>query len=219
MKGKLFLTFALAAALMITGCGAKTDTPSSGSPAQGQEQPVQAGAAGDTYVISEKDSTASYSVHEQLLQQNLPNVAVGKTSAIKGQLVLENGVLKASTVTVDVTTLKSDRAQRDNVLKTRALETATYPTATFALAGMEGVSALTAGQEAAFKLKGNLTLHGVEKAVVWDAKAVLVGSTLRLTGTITFPMADFQIEPPNVLNVISVEDKVQLDVDLVATKQ
>lgn len=219
MKGKFMLTAALAAVLLLGGCGGKQDTPAAGGSAAPAPAGTQAsGEASGSYVISNQDSTASYSVQEKFLQQNLPNLAVGKTSAVKGELVLEKGAIKPSTVTVDVSSLKSDKAQRDRVLKERALESAKYPEATFTITGMEGAQAIGAGQETAFKLKGTLKVHGVEKAVLWDAKGLLVGNTLKLTATLTFAMSDFQIEPPNVLNVVSVDDKVQLDVSLVATK-
>jgi hypothetical protein len=63
-------------------------------------------------------------VREQLANVDLPNDAVGATSAITGQLVLDaqgQVVPGASRFVIDVTTLKSDRERRDGYLQRRTL--------------------------------------------------------------------------------------------------
>lgn len=188
--------------------------PQTGQPQTGQNEPA---AAGTQYQIVGAESTASYSVHEQFLDQNVNGTAVGKTAGITGALVLDGGKLQPSTVKVDLQALKSDKAQRDKRLKTQGLEIDKYPTAEFTITGAEGAAPTFAdGQEVAFKLAGKLKLHGTEKPVVWDAKGKLEGGSFHLTGLIKFKMGEFNIEPPNVLNLISVDDNVQLDVDLMA---
>jgi polyisoprenoid-binding protein YceI len=221
MKGKLILAGLLVAAL-VAGCGGskKADQPAAPVTAQPQPgQPVtQGGTADGTYTIVSADSTASYSVHEKFLQQNLPGIAVGKTSAVAGSLVFSAGAVKPSQVTVDVSTLKSDKGQRDQVIKNQGLESSKYPQAEFSITGVEGTVPAIAGQEVAFKLKGNLKIHGTEKPVVWDAKAHTEGNKLFLTGTIQFKMDQFGITPPSKLGIIEVDDNVQLDVTLVGQK-
>lgn len=219
MQIKLFAVGLLAAAL-IAGCGgARQDTPAAApqaAPAQGNA--AKPGATG-TYAVAGAESNAQYTVKEKFANQELTGSAVGKTSAITGELVLENGAIKPSKVTVDVKSLVSDKPKRDQELQKRGLESAKYATAEFSIIGVEGAAPVfTEGQEVAFKLKGALTLHGVEKQVVWDAKGKLEGDTLKLNATIHFVMADFRIEPPNVLGLLTVDENVQLDVSLVAKK-
>lgn len=190
--------------------------------AQDGEKAAAAAAqvAGDRYQVVSGESTASYSVQEKFLDKNLDVVAVGTTSNITGELTLDNGLFQSSTVVVDLQSLKSDQPRRDQKLKTMALETDKYPTAEFRVSGIAGSAPpLADGQEVAFKLEGIMNLHGVEKPWAWDAKGVVEGDTLKLTATTTFNMAEFGIEPPNVLNLISVDDQVQLDVSIVARKQ
>lgn|GEM_PF-1952733 len=189
--------------------------------AQGQDAALaSAEVVGDRYQVVPGESTASYSVQEKFLDRNLDVVAVGTTSNITGELILDKGLFQSSTVVVDLQSLKSDQPRRDQKLRTTALETDKYPTAEFRVTGIAGAApALADGQEVAFKLEGIMNLHGVEKPWTWDAKGVVEGDTLKLTATTKFNMAEFNIDPPNVLNLISVDDQVQLDVSLVARKQ
>lgn len=47
-------------------------------------------------------------------------------------------------------------------------------------------------------LVGDLTLHGVTKAIEIPAQAQLVGDQVQVAGSLTFPLADFAITAPNV---------------------
>ncbi|HYG58163.1 MAG TPA: YceI family protein [Symbiobacteriaceae bacterium] len=229
MKRISLLLAGVLALALVAGCGgqAKPDAPAAATPPKTEQTAPPAGTgsekpadANGTFAITAQESVASYAVKEKFLQQNLNGEAVGKTSVINGTLVLTGGSFSTSKVTVDVSTLKSDKEKRDDVLKTRALETAKYPTAEFEVTGVEGPApAFAEGRETAFKLKGNLTVHGVTKPVIWEAAATLTGTTLNLKAKIGFKMSEFAIEPPNVLNLISVDDTVQLTVDLKASKR
>jgi len=217
MKGKLLLVGLLATAVLAGCSGKKAETEPAAAPVQQQNAPAaQSGsAATGKYTIVQGESNAQYAVKETFLIQSLNSTAIGKTSAITGDLVFDKGAIQPSTIVVDVTKLKSDKEQRDGKLKGIGLQTDTFGTAQFAITGVEGTAPAIGANEANFKLKGNLTVHGVEKPVVWDAKAMLMGDKVMLNATITFKMADFGIEPPNILNTIKVEEDVKLDVSLV----
>ena len=58
--------------------------------------------------------------------------AVGRTGAITGEIELTEDALVAAVVSVDMSTIASDRSQRDGLMR-RALRTAEFPKATFAL--------------------------------------------------------------------------------------
>jgi polyisoprenoid-binding protein YceI len=220
MKGKLLLVGLLAAAVM-AGCGGKKDdtTPTAAAPQQQTNTPAPAANAPDgKFAVVQAESNAQYSVKEIFLTDNLNNTAVGKTNVITGEIVLSKGVIQPSKIVVDVSTLKSDKAQRDNKMKTDGLESNKFKTAEFSITGVEGTAPVLGATEASFKLKGKLLVHGVEKDVVWDAKWKLDGDKVKLDATINFAMADFNITPPNILNMIKVDENVQLDVSLVAKK-
>lgn len=217
--------------LLLAGCGGRQSNllPEDANVEQAAEtqgvgdapaEPAAAAVEGDRYQVVAGESSASYRVGERFLDRNLDAVAVGTTTNLFGELILRDGRLQPSKVTVDLQSLTSDQQRRDQKLKTSALETDKYPTAEFTVTGISGdAPALVEGQEVAVKLEGNMKLHGVEKPWTWDAKIKVEGDTLHLNATTTLNMRDFDIEPPNVLNLISVREQVELEVNIVARKQ
>jgi len=83
------------------------------------------------------DSVAGYRVREQLASLPAESDAVGRTSAVSGSITLETSgsttTLTAGQITVDTTSIASDKPQRDGRLRNEGLQTDTYPTATFKL--------------------------------------------------------------------------------------
>lgn len=59
--------------------------------------------------------------------------AVGRTSAVTGNLVVAAKQVKSATFSIDLRTVESDRGQRDNQFQGRVMDTAPNPTATFVL--------------------------------------------------------------------------------------
>ena len=94
------------------------------------------------YAIVPEESTARYRVQEELAQVG-ENEAVGETQAIIGQFGFgEDGLpLPCSRFDVDLRTLQSDQAKRDNYLYRNTLEAEKYPLATFVLRAVEGMDA------------------------------------------------------------------------------
>src|SRR6185312_166179 len=83
------------------------------------------------YAVAPDGNEARYRVREQLMHHDLPNDAVGKTTAITGNFsVAPDGAVDtaASKITIDVTSLDSDQQRRDGYVAHRTLETARYPT-------------------------------------------------------------------------------------------
>ena len=91
-------------------------------------------AAPVRYVVVADGSEVRYRVREQLVGLSFPNDAVGATSAVEGVIAFDaQGRLPPgdSRFTVDLRTLRSDEARRDNYLRRNTLETDRYPTVTF----------------------------------------------------------------------------------------
>lgn len=173
-----------------------------------------------TFTIAIGSSNAQYQAEETLAGKGA-NTAIGKTSAFIGTFYLDaNGKpVACSRWDVDLRTLKSDEARRDNFLYNNTLETQTYPLATFILTSVQGLDGgLVDGKASTFTLIGDLTLHGVTKVVSWSATATLKGDEITGTADTSFNMPDFNIEKPQVGPVLSLDEHVKLHVDIVAKK-
>jgi polyisoprenoid-binding protein YceI len=170
------------------------------------------------YAIVPEESTARYRVQEELAQVG-ENEAVGETQAIIGQFGFgeDQLPLPCSRFDVDMRTLQSDQARRDNYLYQNTLEAETYPLATFVLRAVEGMQApLAEGEEMTLRLIGDLTLRDVTKLVAWEANVTLVDGAQTGTAVTMFEMPDFGIEPPSVPVVLSLDETIRLEVDFTA---
>jgi polyisoprenoid-binding protein YceI len=178
-------------------------------------------AADAVYTIVPEESTARYRVQEELAEVGQTE-AVGETQAIIGQLAFDaDGLpLACSRFDVDLRTLKSDEAKRDNYLYNNTLEAEKYPLATFVLRGIEGIDApLADGEETTVTLIGDLTLRDVTKLVAWEATVKREGDTLTGAAVTEFEMPEFSIEPPSVPVVLGLDETIRLEFDVTARPQ
>jgi polyisoprenoid-binding protein YceI len=162
---------------------------------------------------------ARYRVREQLAGISFPSDAVGTTQAVTGSVVVNpDGSIdvKQSKLVVDLRTLKSDQQLRDGYIQQRTLETEKFPTIEFLPKRADGLpKPLPAGMQAqaGFRLVGDMTLHGVTKEVTWQVVATfgndLVGG--RATTSLTF--ADFKLTKPSLARLLSVDDKIELEIE------
>jgi polyisoprenoid-binding protein YceI len=174
--------------------------------------------AATVFAIAPEESAARYRVEEELADIGA-NEAVGETQAIIGQIAFgEDGLpLACSRFDVDLRTLASDSARRDNFLYNNTLQAETYPLATFVLRGVEGLQApLVEGQATPVTLIGDLTLRDTTKLVAWEADVTLADGALTGSAATMFEMPDFAIEPPRVPVVLSLDETIRLEIDLVA---
>jgi len=174
-----------------------------------------------TFQIAPAETTASYSVYEDLILENKPNNdAIGMTHSVQGSFQFATGaspLVAAMNITVDLRTLQSDSAQRDEHVQRDYLQTDTYPTATFvSTCGQNLPTNYTDGQVASFQIVGNLTLHGTTNKEVFDVQATLSGSAVTGTATSTIYMTDFGIQPPNLANIAIAQNKVLVTVTFTA---
>ncbi len=162
-------------------------------------------------------SQAGYRVREQLASLSAESDAVGRTDKVTGSATVAAAgssvqVTKA-TITVDTTSIASDKSQRDDHLRDQGLETDTYKTATFTLTSPLDVPANAfTGIVVDVTLHGDLTLHGVTRTVDIPAKAQVSGNDIDVSGSISFPLSDYSMTAPNVGGfIISIEDHGALE--------
>jgi len=113
------------------------------------------------------------------------------------------------TIVVDATSGDSGDSLRDDRMKNSILETQTYPEIIFAPRHIDGYLDPQDGFQA--KLGGLLKLHGVEHAVLIDARGTLTGDSLIATAHFSVPYIDWGLKDPSVL-FLSVEKMVEIDI-------
>lgn len=169
------------------------------------------------YVVNSVESRAAFSSMEELAGAGV-NEAIGTTSAVIGTiLIAEDGTpLACSRIDIDVRTLVTDESRRDGQIQ-RAMETDEFPLATFIVTAIEGLEGpLKEGTETDLVLVGNLTIHGVEKQVSWQTTVTLNDGVVTGTATTQVTFDDFDINKPVIGPVMSIEDEVNLTIDIVA---
>ena len=204
--------------LVVGSPGVRWDPAASVSLSSGKKAYAQSPGALLRYRVVPERSEARYLVREQLAGLSFPNDAVGTTSAIQGSIVLDaqGRVLPSeSRFTVDLRTLRSDEARRDNYLRRNTLETDRNPNAVFVPTEARGLPIpLPQTGTASFDLVGDLTIRDTTRRITWEATATIQGQDLGVQARTAFRFADFGLRIPRVASVLSVEDTIRLEIDL-----
>lgn len=181
---------------------------------------VDAGDAGGTTTAGElgpvagtwtasRGSEAGYRVKEILFGQH--TTAVGRTSAVTGSLTVDGTTVTKADFSVDMTTVASDQSRRDGQFHGRIMETSTYPTATFRLTEpLELGRAPDLGRRISARVTGDLTLHGVTKAVTFQVDTVRSTGGVQVAGSIPVVFADYAVQNPSN-GVVTTEDHGELE--------
>jgi polyisoprenoid-binding protein YceI len=199
--------------------------PGPGDPAmRGRSGPggvavAQAPATGMSYAVVPERSEVRYRVREQLAGLSFPNDAVGATSAIDGRITLDAAgrpLAGGSRYTIDPRALKSDEARRDNYVRRNTLETERYPTVVFVPTGVRGLPLpLPSTGSVPFEVAGELTVREATRRVTWEVTAAFDGPEVSVRARTAFRFAEFNLPVPRVSVVLSVEDRIRLEADLV----
>jgi polyisoprenoid-binding protein YceI len=168
----------------------------SGSPgAQASGSPGSAAGIDGTWKAA-SGSQAGYRVNEVLFGQS--SVAVGRTSQVSGQLTIRGTTVSAADLTVDLSSVQSDRAQRDNQFRGRIMDTASFPTASFKLASPIQLGSVPAqGATVSGKATGQLSLRGTTRTVTADLTARRSGGSIQVSGQIPITFSDWGIPNPS----------------------
>jgi len=169
-----------------------------------------AAADASTWEIAAGEETfVGYRVREEFASIGVAD-AVGRTGDVTGTAEVEGDRITAAEFEADMTTLVSDESRRDDALRERGIETARFPGAEFRLTEPVDLTRRTTAT------RGELTLHGETRPirVRVGAQRLGGGDTLELAGSAPIAFADFQIEPPSVAGVVTVEDQGTLEFKL-----
>jgi polyisoprenoid-binding protein YceI len=165
------------------------------------------------------ESSVTYEVGETFLDQNRFSVAVGVTSAVNGEIILDLSnpqAVKVGEITVDISQLASDSPRRDSTLRQRFLLSSQFPIARFVTTQVEGLPATyVAGEEIAFKVTGDLTIRDISRPVTFDVTAKVEGGQLSGAAVGVVKMSDYGVGPISMA-ILRTEDDVKLTVNFVA---
>ncbi|MGE0057872.1 MAG: YceI family protein [Dehalococcoidia bacterium] len=197
-----------------TSNNSAASTPTtSGSPSSNDGTP--ASLAGTWNLVAGGTSFAGYRVQEELAGIG-STTAVGRTTAVTGSLQYDGSQVTSVEVTADMTKLASDRSMRDGQLRNQGIEYAKYPTSTFKLTSPIAISSVpAAGQSVKQTIKGDLTLHGVTKAITMDVEGVLKDGRLVVVGSTVIQFSDYNISKPQGASVLSIADNGTMELQLI----
>jgi polyisoprenoid-binding protein YceI len=183
--------------------GSATPTASAAPAASPAPAAGQTGIAGNWNATT--DSVIGYRVKEILDGQSIE--AAGRTNAITGTLVIEDTTAKSVSLTVDVTKLESDKAQRDKQVQGRILDTQKFPTAKLVLKSPIPFGKVPGDKEVvSIDTKLSLTIKAATRDLEVPIKARRVGATLEITGSIPIRWADWGIDNPSLPPFVTTDD-------------
>ncbi len=183
--------------------------------------PVAPPPGATVFVIDPSRSLASFEIREEL--RGSPNIVVGDTDQVSGQVTLDPSDLSTATLSeffVNARTLQTDSARRDRAMRLFVLESAKdeFEFIIFravSIEGLEGEADL--GDTVEFTVTGDMTIKGTTREVSFEVSAQLVDwSTLEGSATTRIRRSDFGISIPAVPGVANVGDEVILYLDFVA---
>jgi polyisoprenoid-binding protein YceI len=141
---------------------------------------------------------------------------VGRTSGLEGGLLIAGTTISDVSIVADMTQLQSDSSRRDGALENRGLETATFPSASFELIDPIDLGSRPAeGDTITATASGALTLHGETLPIELPIEGQLVDAdTIVVVGSVDIAFADWGIEAPVGLSVLSIADIGTIEMQL-----
>lgn len=184
--------------------------------------PIDEPGARIVFQIVPEESEARFLVDEVLAGS--AKTVVGATSAVSGEIVgdfVSPQSVTVGPIEVDMSELRTDNSFRNRAIHDAILQTGVDANrfAVFRPTAIEGLpTEVLFGTPYDLTLKGDLTIHGVTRTVVFDAVVTAVSdSRLEGAASVSLPYSDFDIQilrlPPQVA---SVGDVVTLEIDFVA---
>lgn len=177
----------------------------------------------ETFLIVPGESTITYEVGEVFLNQdNAFNLAVGVTSEVNGEILVDRNNPQNSNigiVRVDVSKFESDNQRRDNAIRERFLESSLYPVVEFTPEEIQGLpESYEEGQTIKFQVSGDLIIRDVTKPVTFEVSLNGEGDSITGEATTTILMSDYGFGPISIAGILNTEDEVNVKFIFVARK-
>jgi polyisoprenoid-binding protein YceI len=173
---------------------------------------------GEWVVTRTDDGFVGYRIRERLGAISAPNDVVGRSQDVSGAVTIAGGTLTAAQVTVDMTSLRTDMEPRDGRMREDGLETLRFPTATFKLSRPVPLGDVSGGRVVPLSLPGQLTVHGVTRAVDFPLQARWDGAAIQVAGSMPVRRADFDLQVPNLAG-FRIQDHGVVELELTLTRK
>jgi len=147
--------------------------------------PGRHGALPDgTWVVRSSESVVGFRAREKYLSLPVPSTVVGRTSVVHGTMKTRGGAIVATSVVVDMRTLKTNDARRDESLRSSlGPRWNEHPYGTFTLGSRPiELGRLSRGAVANIVAPGTLHLHDVDRRVEFPLQAQLSGGRFQVAG-------------------------------------
>jgi len=168
------------------------------------------------WVVRSSESTVGFRAHEKYLSLPVPSTVVGRTSVVHGTMETRGGAIVATSVVVDMRTLKTNDARRDSTLRSSlGPRWDEHPYGRFTL-GTRPIELhqLNSRSVADIVARGTLRLHDVDRRVGFPLHAEFSGGRFQVAGRLRTKMTNFGFDPPSVVGLTTVRNGVTIEIKL-----
>src|SRR5919204_3738981 len=182
------------------------------NPAPGHEAALPDGR----WVVRSSESIVGFRAREKYLSLPVPSVVVGRTSVVHGTMETRGGAIVATSVVVDMRTLKTNDARRDRSLRSSlGPRWNEHPYGRFTLGSRPiELDRLSSESVADIVARGTLRVHDVDRRVELSLQAQLLGGRFQVAGRLRTKMTNFGFDPPSVVGLTTVRNSVTIEVKL-----
>jgi polyisoprenoid-binding protein YceI len=168
------------------------------------------------WVVRTSESIVGFRAHEKYLSLPVPSTVVGRTSVVHGTMETRGWAIVATTVVVDMRTLKTNDARRDRTLRSSlGPPWNSHPYGRFTLGSRPiELERLSTESVADVVARGTLRLHDVDRRVEFPLQAQLSGGRFQVAGRLRTKMTNFGFDPPSVVGLTTVRNGVTIEVKL-----
>lgn len=169
-----------------------------------------------TFAISSDDSSASFTLEEQL--RGVDTTVVGTTDQVAGEIFVDFDNPVASVlgeIVINARTFTTDSNNRTRAVRGAILDTDTFEFITFAPTSSAGLPSVPTGSFA-FSVTGDLTVRDITQPVTFDVSVTASKDSVTGTATAIVTRSQFELVIPNVAFVANVGEDVTLTLEFVA---
>lgn len=163
--------------------------------------------------IIQEGSTVSYVAQKVFLSKPTLEV-VGTNSSIQGAITIDDEARAVSVhVQIDPSHFKTDSSRRDGDVAKMFDGPISVEGKDITAEGVMGDGNVVSGT-----VDLNVTINGITKTLPFEITASLENDTISAEGSSEIMMSEFDVTPPSLLNVYTVEDALGLRFDITAKK-